>query len=199
MKKKATTVKKVDLADRVIALVEEARRKVVAAANVALVYTYFEVGRMIVEDEQGGKNRAEYGKELLKDLSRKLTDRFGRGFSVDNLQNMRNLYIAYSTRKIYETPSRKSGGGKSEKRSRKFVHGSKDGKNGDLEIQKISDPFRLSWSHYLVLMRIENPEERRFYEIEAAENGWDLDELKRQFKSSLYERLALSRDKKGIL
>ena len=81
-------------------------------------------------------------------------------------------------------------------RSRKFVL---DSKNGELEIQTISDPFRLSWSHYLVLMRIENLEERRFYEIEAAENGWDLDELKRQFKSSLYERLALSRDKKGIL
>ena len=92
--KKSNRVVKRNLADRVIALVEDARKRVATAANVALVYTYYEVGRMIVEDEQGGKKRAAYGKAQLATLSRKLTDRFGRGWSVDNLQRMRRVLFA---------------------------------------------------------------------------------------------------------
>ena len=88
--------KKLGMADRIIALVEEARGKVAKAANVALVYTYYEVGRMIVEDEQGGKRRAAYGKAQLADLSRKLTERFGKGWSVPNLKLMRQLFVVYS-------------------------------------------------------------------------------------------------------
>ncbi|MCY7327701.1 MAG: PDDEXK nuclease domain-containing protein, partial [Saprospiraceae bacterium] len=126
------------------------------------VYTYYEIGRMIVEEEQEGKERAAYGQQVLKELSLKLTENFGKGFSVDNLQNMRQCYLTYS---IYETDSRK---------------------------------FVLSWSHYLKLMRIENPDERSFYEIESASNNWTLKELQRQFDAALYERLALSRDKEGI-
>ena len=80
---------KVDLANRIISLVEEARKKIATAANVALVYTYYEVGRMIVEDDQGGKKRAVYGKSQLATLSRKLTERFGRGWSPTNLEYMR--------------------------------------------------------------------------------------------------------------
>lgn len=176
-----------DLANRVIALVEEARRKVAGAVNIALVHTYYEVGRMIVEEEQGGRKRAAYGKELLKDLSRRLTERFGKGWSETNLRQMRALFLAYSpSSRIQQKPSAESsGGGKTR---------SDAGKSG-----KYAYPFRLSWSHYLMLMRIENPDERNFYEIEAANNGWDLAELKRQFDSSLYERLALSRDKKGVM
>ena len=92
------------LPERVIALIEEARRKVASAANVALVYTYYEIGRMIVEDEQGGKERADYGKTLLKDLSAKLTDRFGQGWSVENLTLMRKFYLVYRTSEISYTP-----------------------------------------------------------------------------------------------
>ena len=88
------------LPERVITLIEEARRKVASAANVALVYTYYEIGRMIVEDEQGGKERADYGKTLLKDLSAKLTDRFGQGWSVENLTLMRKFYLVYRTSEI---------------------------------------------------------------------------------------------------
>ena len=199
---KGPKAKRRDLADRIIALIEEARGKVAKAVNVALVYTYYEVGRMIVEDEQGGRKRAEYGKAQLATLSRRLTDRFGRGFSVDNLQNMRNFYIAYSTTKIYESASRKLREGKYETHSRKSgetVNGIHEIDGNYINTVCPIPNFTLSWSHYLVLMRIENPAERRFYEIEATENGWDLGELKRQFKSSLYERLALSRDKKGVL
>ncbi len=186
-----------DLAERIITLVEEAKRKVVSAVNVALVYTYYEVGRMIVEEEQCGKKRAEYGKAQLATLSRRLTDRFGRGWSADNLERMRKFFLMYSSStEISANQLRKSAGTDRGKEIRKPVAEIQvDSRNPVCYIPK----FTLSWSHYLVLMRIENPAERRFYEIEATENGWDLDELKRQFKSSLYERLALSRDKKGVL
>ncbi len=106
--RKSAKVVKTDLADRVISLVEEARKKVATAANVALVYTYYEVGRMIVEDEQGGKKRAAYGKSQLATLSRKLTERFGRGWSSTNLEYMRKFFKVYSvpsgeTRSIPQT------------------------------------------------------------------------------------------------
>ncbi len=104
---------------------------------------------------------------------------FGRGFSVDNLENMRKFYLTYS---ISETVSRKSVKEKSETVSRKIK---------DID-------FQLSWSHYLFLIKIDNSEERKFYEIEAINNGWSLRELQRQFDSALFERLVLSRDKKGV-
>ena len=183
--------KRRDLADRIIALIEEARGKVAKAANVALVYTYYDVGRMIVEDEQGGKKRAEYGKAQLATLSRRLTDRFGKGWSVENLKLMRRFFVTYSNwvKSVYRI------GEEAENTTSGATRVVSETGEGIKPIPR----FTLSWSHYLVLMRIENPAERRFYEIEATENGWDLDELKRQFKSSLYERLALSRDKKGVL
>mgnify|MGYP000937804443 FL=1 len=143
-------------------LINAARQNVARAVNQTMVYTYFEIGRMIVKDEQNGKERAEYGKQVLKELSAKLSKEFGKGFSVDNLQNMRQFYMTFSN---YETTSRN---------------------------------FILSWSHYLKLMRIENRDERSFYEIECAANNWSLKELQRQFNSALYERLVLSRDKKGV-
>jgi len=148
-----------ELYSKIADLLKIAKQNVVRAVNQTMVYTYYEIGRMIVEDEQQGKERAEYGKQVLKELSEQLTDDFGKGFSVDNLQNMRQFYKAYP---IYETGSRK---------------------------------FILSWSHYLKLMRIENVNERNFYEIECAQNNWTLKELQRQFDSALYERLSLSRDK----
>jgi len=92
------------LLGKVAELIELARQRVDTTVNLTMVHTYFEIGRMIVEDEQQGKQRAEYGKTVLKDLSAHLTEKFGRGFSVDNLQNMRHFYLAYS---IYETLSRK--------------------------------------------------------------------------------------------
>lgn len=132
-----------------------------------MVYTYFEIGRMIVEEEQNGKERAEYGKHLLEELSKRLKSEFGKGFSVDNLENMRKFYIAYS---ISETVSRK------------------------LDILD----FKLGWSHYLKLIRITDKAERKFYEIEAAQNNWSLRELRRQCDSALYQRLALSKDKGAV-
>ncbi len=153
---------KADFYNKIANLLKEARKNVVQTINKTMVYTYFEIGRMIVEEEQNGKERAEYGKQLLNELSLRLTAEFGKGFSTTNLKQMRQFYLTYS------------------------------------KSQTLSDQFNLSWSHYLFLMRIKNVEERKFYEIEAINNGWSLRELRRQFNSALYERLALSRDKDGV-
>jgi len=155
------------LFDKVTQLLSKARSEVVRSVNKTMVYTYFEIGRLIIEEEQHGKDRAEYGKSILKTLSDKLVKEIGKGFSVDNLENMRKFYFVYS---------------KSETVSR------------NLE----SYDFQLSWSHYLKLIRINNLEERKFYEIESIQNNWSLRELRRQFDSALYQRLVLSRDKKGV-
>ncbi len=163
---------KIDLAERIEQLIADVRKRTVTAVNTAMVYTYYEIGRAIVEDEQQGAQRAEYGKAVLKALSARLSKKFGKGFSYTNLEQMRKFYKVYS--QIPQTLSEKSSG------------------------TQILPSFSLSWSHYLKLMRIENPEERRFYEIESAENNWSLRELQRQFDSSLYERLALSRNKESV-
>lgn len=145
--------------------------------NVAMVYAYFEIGRMIVEEEQRGADRAEYGKQVLRELSDYLSAEFGKGFSVDNLKLMRRFFRIYSKDQIGETlfPQFKN-----------------------LPIASNGRRFYLSWSHYLMLMRIDNIEERHFYEIETINNDWSLRELRRQYDSSLYERLALSRDKEKV-
>lgn len=164
------------LVERIESLITEARKRVISTVNTTMVYTYFEIGRMIVEEEQNGEERAEYGKKLIENLSVHLTAKFGKGFSPQNLANMRQCYKTYSPR-IFQTLSRKS-------------------KTGQVIADELN--FSLSWSHYLKLMRIINPDERNFYEIEAMNNNWSLRELERQYDSSLYERLILSRDKEAV-
>ena len=156
------------LSDKIIEILNKAREQVVQSVNRAMVYAYYEVGRMIVEEEQNGKERAEYGKQILKELSEELTAEFGKGFSVTNLQQMKNFYVVY-------------------------------GKQQTVSAKSETLDFQLSWSHYLKLIRIDDKAERSFYEIEAKENNWSLRELKRQCDSALYQRLMLSRDKKGVL
>jgi len=160
--------------DEVKELLHKARQNTVKQVNHIMVLTYFEIGRKIVEEEQGGKTRADYGKKLLKELSKALTADFGRGFSIRNLEQMRQFYIVYSP-------------------SKKILTNTALGK-----AQTLSALFKLSWSHYLKLMRIEDEAERNFYEIESIQNGWSLRELKRQYDSGLYLRLVLSKDQKGI-
>jgi predicted nuclease of restriction endonuclease-like (RecB) superfamily len=168
-------------------LIENGRRQASVAVNLSMVYTYFEIGRMIVEDEQRGEKRAEYGKDILKYLGIKLTENFGKGFSERNLRNMRQFYQVYSDRTIWQKPSAK------------LRIESKKAAPIRQKPSSESPRFTLGWSHYLVLMRIENPDERRFYEIEAQAQHWSEPHLKRQFHSSLYERLALSRNKQEVL
>ncbi|WP_294703228.1 PDDEXK nuclease domain-containing protein [uncultured Fusobacterium sp.] len=143
-------------------IIELSRKKVITSINSTMTTTYFLIGKRIVEEEQGGEKRAEYGKSLIKNLSIRLTESYGKGFSETNLKQMKSFYLAY--------------------------------KKGQI----LSDEFKLSYSHYLTLMRIENIEERNFYEIEAINNSWSLRELKRQMDSALYERLVLSRDKEKV-
>ena len=187
-------MKKTDLGERIEQLIEAARKRTVAAVNTAMVYTYYEIGRMIVEDEQQGEQRAEYGKAVLKVLSIRLTRKFGKGFSVENLDRMRFFYKIYSSSisstplTILQTSNRKS---LKERKSATLSRNSSISQTPFAESypipQTTSDQlhFTLSWSHYLKLMRIDNPDERRFYEIEATENNWSLRELQRQFDSSL--------------
>ena len=164
--------------NKVIELFQNAKKNLSTAVNMAMVYSYYEAGRMIVEEEQDGKERATYGKYILKELSERLTQKFGRGYSYDNLKLMRKFYLVYSKDSIGETP---------------FPQSEK------LPVTQEGRKFYLSWSHYLILMRINNIEERHFYEIEAYRNGWSKDELARQYGSSLYERLALSRNKEEVM
>ena len=169
----------IQLAEKIEILVTEARKKVASVATTAQVYTYYEIGRYIVEDEQGGKVRAEYGKGVLKRVSERLTDKLGKGWSVDTLENARNFYCIYAKS---ETQARKS----------------------DVTSEK-SEPlvrnygFPLPWSHYQILTHVKNSDARSFYEIEAFKQQWSKRQLQRQIGSGLYERLALSRDKDEVM
>lgn len=173
-------------------LILTARQTVAHSIDTIQVFTYFEIGRRIIEHEQHGKKRADYGKAILKELSLTLTKEFGRGFSEDNLSNMRKFYLTYGNQKnISETLSRKLPVGmKSETLPRKSPLAVKSG------APIIS--FSLSWSHYVFLIGVKNDEERCFYEIEAAAQNWSLRELKRHFNTGLFERLAASRNKTEI-
>jgi len=155
----------------------KAQRNAKTAVNLSMVYAYYEIGRMIVEEEQQGANRAAYGKQILKELSTYLTEIFGKGFSVGNLKNIRQFYQVYSADQIGETVFSQF---------------------ENLPTVSTGRKFFLSWSHYLTLMRIDSVEERHFYEIEAVKNDWSLSEMKRQFNSALYQRLLLSTDKDKV-
>ncbi|WP_461817328.1 PDDEXK nuclease domain-containing protein, partial [Faecalimonas sp.] len=164
--------------NKVIELFQNAKKNLSVAVNMTMVYSYYEAGRMIIEEEQDGKERASYGKYILRELSERLTEKFGRGYSYDNLKLMRKFYLVYSKDSIGETAFPQS---------------------ERLPITKEGRKFYLSWSHYLILMRINNVKERHFYEIEAYRNNWSKGELSRQYGSSLYERLALSRNKEEVM
>jgi predicted nuclease of restriction endonuclease-like (RecB) superfamily len=187
------------LFQQVVALLKNAQQQVIRTINSTMVYTYFEIGRMIVEEEQNGKERAAYGKQVLKELSKELTKEFGKGFSVDSLERIRNFYLIYSKS---ETLSRIFNIQKSETLLRNSNNEETQSITSEFDTQKtqtLFSFFKLTWSHYSFLMRIDDENERSFYEIETEKNNWSVRELKRQYDSALYTRLALSRDKEGIL
>lgn len=171
-----------ELCQNSIELVEYARHMSARQINLVQLMTFYSIGRWIVEVQQQGESRAKYGKQVIKRLSEALTMQFGRGFSVDTLENARKFYLTYLNR-ISETLFRKFA---IEKTETVFLF---------LE-EEI--PFTLSWSHYLQLMRIKNENERNFYEIEATQGAWSIRTLQRQYNSSLYERIALSREKEKV-
>ncbi|MBR2836128.1 MAG: DUF1016 family protein [Coriobacteriales bacterium] len=159
-------------------VIRSAKTAAARSVNLAITYAYFEVGRIIFEEEQAGSDRADYGKQILANVSSRLTEEFGRGFSMTNVEQMRKFFRVYSVDQIPQTVSEEFG--------------------RNLPTTSTGRKFFLSWSHYLKLMRVDNEAERHFYEIEAARNNWSLAEMQRQFDSALYERLALSRDKEGV-
>ena len=164
--------------DEIKDLLIRAKERTKIAINLTMVYTYYEIGKRIVEQEQKGEYRAEYGKEILKRLSDELTREFGKGYSVENLKLFRRFYKVYSQKQIGQPLVTQL---------------------ENYPITSDGRKFCLSWVMYVQLMRISNVQERNFYEIEAYKNKWSKRELERQYSSSLYERLVLSRDKDGIL
>lgn len=142
-------------------LLHDARKKVAITVNTIMVETYWEIGKQIIEEEQNGKDRAEYGLYLIKDLSKRLTDEFGEGFSVQSLRNFRFFYLSFSIRSAVRS--------------------------------------ELSWTHYKMIMRVENEKAREFYVKESIENHWSTRTLERQIGSFYYERLLSSNDKIPVI
>ena len=173
-------LEKNELFKNISALIEQSRLHIAKSVNTAMVYTYYGVGRYIVEYEQEGKDRAEYGKALLENISEMLTAKFGNGWSVANLRAMRQFYVSYS---------------------KTLTSGQQITKQNNDQRSANSDNivFNLPWTHYQILMRIENPLERNFYEVEATNGQWSKRYLQRQVASSLFERVALSRNKEEVI
>ena len=155
---------------KIARLIEESRARIATSINLTEVYTKYSIGQYIFEEELQGEERAQYGKQVLQSLSTKLTEHFGIGWSYSNLRQIRQFYLAYSN--LTAT---------------------------GCQIEDSTPNFSLSWSHYLLLMRVENLDARKFYEIECTQQQWSKRQLSRQIGSSLYERLALSRDKEGVM
>ena len=182
------------LLEQVRGLIRAARKSAATAINSLQVITSYEIGRMIVDHEQQGVQRAEYGKLVLKTLSERLTAEFGRGFSKSNLEYMRRFFLEYCNRvaQIAQMPS-----GQSQTPLPRSAP-EHPFNIAQMPSAQLATAFPLSWSQYVFLLGIRDIAERQFYEIEAAQNSWTLSELKRQFDASQYERLALSRDKDEV-
>jgi predicted nuclease of restriction endonuclease-like (RecB) superfamily len=151
-------------------VLDSAFRNIYRVANTNIVAAYWEIGRLIVEDEQNGAARADYGKQILKELSEKLTSEYGRGYSVANLKNFRQFYLVFPE-----------------------LFAANILANSEMQIRQTLSS-ELSWSHYSLLMRVENPKAREFYMKEAATQNWSVRALDRQISTPYYERIISSRD-----
>lgn len=154
------------LFERVSLIIESARGIINRTVNYEMVRAYWLIGKEIINEEQKGQSRAEYGKKIIEKLSNRLSEKYGTGWSSSHLWHLRQFYMLYKNM---------------------------------LPENLHTLCAELSWSHYRVLMRIEKPEARAFYEKECVANNWSARELERQKGSLLYERLALSKDKKGLM
>jgi len=203
----------------VAVLLEEARRASARAVNTVMTATYWEIGRRIVEFEQGGESKAEYGELVIERLSKDLTERFGKGFSKRNIEQMRRFYLCwpiaqtlsaqFENAEKLQTVSEKSASIR-QTLSAEFKAEPNDqivqtpsGKlqtvSAQSSLSAIAVRFPLPWSHYVRLMAVENAEARKFYEEEALRGGWSVRQLDRQASSQFYERTLLSRNKAAML
>ena len=172
----------------IVDLLQAARTQAARSVNALMIASYWEIGRRIVEAEQKGKRRAGYGEQLLKRLSLDLTHEFGRGFSVLNLQQMRNFYMTWPLETIYQTVSDKF-------RAQEIPQTA----SRKLSLAELSSAFPLPWSAYVRLLSVKSDPARSFYETEALRGGWSVRQLDRQIDSQFYERTALSRNKAAML
>mgnify|MGYP001028800235 FL=1 len=171
------------LCQKAVDLIDRARNTAIREVNLVQLLTYYTLGKWIVEVQQGGSGRAKYGKRVLETLSDALNHAFGKGYSVSTLTNIRKFYEIYKNRI-----------------SAPMVTDFAEQNSQPLVTKFGNDvPFRLSWTHYLILMRIQNEDERDFYEQLAIQENWGKRELSRQYGSSLYERMLIGKDKQQIL
>ncbi len=177
------------LITEIASLIEQGRKAAVRYVNTALVATYWLIGRRVVEYEQKGKARAEYGEAILRRIAEDLTKRFGKGFSYPQLKNIRQFYLAYSE-KGYTVSSQLPKTTKRQTVSSQSALAISD---------TLSEKFPLSWSHYCLLMRLDEPFKREFYEAECIRGNWSVRQLDRQIQSMLYERTALSKRKTAVI
>lgn len=175
---KEKRLSKNNLVVRISEIIESARRTITGAVNSEMVGAYWLIGKEIVDEEQKGRERAEYGKKIIEKLSQDLTVKYGAGWSLSHLWHVRQFYVLYKNILPGNMHTVRAGSKK------EILHTLR---------------AELSWSHYRILMRVEKPEARSFYEIECVKNDWSARELERQKGSLLFERLALSKDKSGLL
>lgn len=190
-------------------LLETARRASARAVNAIMTATYWEIGRRIIEFEQKGEQRAEYGATVLAKLSADLTTKFGRGFSQVNLSQMKKFYVLWPAQRIFQTPSEKSLDVQSTRNDEIDSHSTSlaifqtlSGKSEPsihLRLRSLAACFPLPWSAYVRLLAVKNEHARQFYETEALRGGWSVRQLDRQINSQFYERTALSRNKSAML
>jgi predicted nuclease of restriction endonuclease-like (RecB) superfamily len=173
----------------IVELLKAARSAATRNVNSIMTATYWEIGRRIVQSEQAGEKRAEYGEVLIQRLAEDLSDSFGRGFGARNLAQMRSFYLAWSEEKILQTLSAKS--------STTILFN--DIEDRTSTISALASRFALPWSAYVRLLSVKRPEARSFYETEALRSGWSVRQLDRQINSQFYERIALSKNKAAML
>ncbi len=206
------------LLDAVNELLEQARRQSARSVNAILTATYWEIGRRIVEYEQAGEKKAEYGEVLLKRLAVDLTSKFGRGFGWRNIFLMRSFYLAYpqilqTLSAISGVPIRQTLSAESEisptlsatleidkiSQTPSGISEKSETLSRKLTLSDLVQAFPLPWSHYVRLLSVNNPEARAFYEVETIRGGWSVRQLDRQISTQFYERTALSKNKAGML
>ena len=209
-----------DVLTGVVDLLEAARRTSARAVNAVMTAAYWEIGRRIVECEQRGSERAEYGEQLTKRLAIDLTQRFGRGFGHVNLSLMRRFYLRWPPEQIFQTLSEKSLGDAERRTSDPRIAQTPSAQSGQslsadsaesasppilqtlstkFDFPTIARRFPLPWSHDVRLLNVEKAQARRFYETEALRGGWSVRQLDRQISTLFYERTLASRNKRAML
>ena len=172
----------------VSSIIDEARQTAARSINAVMTAAYWMIGQHIVEFEQSGEERAEYGTALIKRLAEDLTQRFGRGFGAVNLSQMRRFYLLWPSERIFQIPSEKLGNAENMPET-----------SAESSLASIASRFPLRWSAYVRLLSVKNINAREFYETEALRGGWTIHELGRQINTQFYERTALSKNKAAML